>query len=69
MSLAKRSGSVLRLAPREQRQAIFVRQMCFALLWTCVIYKALVLSQRLACWCSLSCGSKRIPWVVARNRG
>jgi len=29
----------------------------FCLLWMCVVYKALVISRRLACWCSLSCGS------------
>jgi len=26
-----------------------------------LIYKDLVISRRLACWCSLSCGSERIP--------
>ena len=35
--------------------------------WMCVVYKALMVSRRLACWCSLSCGSKRIPWVVAQD--
>jgi len=50
-------------------QTILLQQKLFCLLWMCVIYKDLVISRRSACWCSSICGSKRIPWVVARDRG
>jgi len=34
----------------------------------CVIYKILVILKGRIAGCSLSCGSKRIPWVVARDK-
>ena len=57
VSPAKRSGSEFRMATLEQRQAMMQRHKLF-LLWMCVIYKALVIPRRLACW---------VPWVVTQN--
>ena len=72
-----------RLATRVPRQAVWkcispsssgaalgiMQRQSAWLLLMCVVYKALVIPRRSACWCSLSCGSERIPWVVTRDKG
>jgi len=42
--------------------------LVFLILWAWST-RLMVMLQRWDCWCSLSCGSERIPWVVARDRG
>ena len=39
---------------------------CFWLAWSTKLWWYL---EGRHCWCSLSCGSERIPWVVARDGG
>jgi len=60
-SPARWSRSVGRLAPREQRQTIMLQQDGVMLALWCVVYNVSRISRRSTCWCSLSCGSKRIP--------
>jgi len=58
VSPVRRSGSLLRLATRVQRHAIFDEaDVVICLLWICVVYEALGDISRIKCW--------SIPGVVA----
>jgi len=62
VSSARRSGSLLRLATRVERQGIFYEvDIVFCLLWMCVVYEALGDISRVRCW--------SIPGVVAQDGG
>jgi len=38
-----------------------LQQIWVVLTLICIVYNASRISQRLTCWCSLSCGTERIP--------
>jgi len=61
VSPTKQSESLLRLATRVQRQAIFDEAERFCLLWMCIVYEALGDISRVRCW--------SIPRVVAQDGG
>ena len=60
VSPTKRSGS-----GSAWREVTYARRFLLQQHWVadfmCVFYKASMTPQRSACWCSLSCGSERIP--------